>query len=57
MTELSKERKRLIMDMVLYCSFSEHLDRCTLNEIKEKLSFFFDIEEIEFCIKKIQEDV
>ena len=57
MTELGKEREQLITDMVLYCVFSEHLEKYTSAEIKEKLSFFFDMEEIEFVIKKIREDV
>ena len=50
MTELGKEREQLITDMVLYCAFSEHLEKYTSAEIKEKLSFFFDMEEIEFVI-------
>ncbi len=50
MTELGKEREQLITDMVLYCAFSEHLEKYTPAEIKEKLSFFFDMEEIEFVI-------
>ena len=55
-TEFSKEREKLITDMVLYSVYSEHLEKFSVNEIREKLEFFFDKEEIEFVINKLNEN-
>ena len=53
--EFSKEREKLITDMLLYSVYSEHLEKFTVNEIREKLEFFFDKKEIEFVINKLKE--
>ena len=54
MNELGKEREQLITDMVLYCAFSEHLEKVYIS--RNKRVIFFDMEEIEFVIKQIGED-
>ena len=53
--EFSKERERLITDMLLYCVYSEHLEKFTVKEISEKLEFFFDKGEVELVLNKLKE--
>lgn len=55
--EFSKERERLITDMILYSIYSEHVEKFTFAEIQERLEFFFDKKEIEFVISKLKEDI
>ena len=56
-TNFSKEREKLIADMILYSLFSEHLEKFSVNEICRKLEFFFDKGEIEFVLHSLKEDV
>ncbi len=54
--EFSKEREKIIMDMLLYSFYSEHLEKFSINEIREKLEFFFDKKEIEIVGNKLKEN-
>ena len=56
-TNFSKEREKLIADMILYSLFSEHLEKFSVNEICRKLEFFFDKGEVELVLNKLKEDV
>jgi len=56
-TNFSKEREKLITDMILYSLFSEHLEKFSVNEICRKLEFFFDKGEVELVLNKLKEDV
>jgi len=55
--EFSKERERLITDMILYSVYSEHLEKFTFTEIQERLGFFFDKKEIEIVISRLKESI
>ena len=56
-TNFSKEREKLIADMILYSLFSEHVQKFTVNQICRKLELLFDKGEIEFVLHNLKEDV